>query len=410
MEEKKTPNQDTADAAVNAETKQTKSSKDDQVKMAVKAQKEEKKSAKAKKAEKQAVEKVVPNTEKSVDPKAQVQKAVKPADKKAAQAQKAQAKAAKKAVRAQKAAAKAANRRPKKFRSLQKSQRVAGRCFVYVWFVGFLLFVARPLVQSLQFSFSRVSTTRTGLELQFLGWDNYQKAFVSDAEFIPLLIDTLSIMAMDIVMGVFFSLFIAVLLNRKFRGRGLVRAAFFLPVIIMSGALMSVMSSDMSAQFSGAAGGSGMPLLRTVDFKTMLLQMTNYNPMVEYFTNAMDRIYDVIWKSGVQILLFLSGLQSISPSLYESASIEGCTAWEAFWKITFPMISPIIIVNVVYTVVDSFTDINNKTLEYIQDTAFGTTLDYGYSSALSWIYFAIIAVVLVIVVGLISRKAFYMND
>jgi ABC-type sugar transport system permease subunit len=275
--------------------------------------------------------------------------------------------------------------------------------------IGFLIFVAGPIVQSLQYSFSWVEINQGSLSLRDEGIDNYVYAFTQDSEFTPLLVESLGGMLIDVLLITFFSLFAAVLLNKKFPGRGLMRAAFFLPVIIMSGALISVMNSDVSAQFSGQSGASGMPMLQTVDFKTMLLTLTNNNPVISVLTDAIDRVYQIIWKSGVQILLFLAGLQAISPALYESAQVEGSTGWETFWKITLPMISPIIVLNMVYTVIDSFTDYSNELLQYIQDQAFGSKIDYGYSAALSWIFFVIIIVILVISVGLVSRKAFYMD-
>jgi ABC-type sugar transport system permease subunit len=293
---------------------------------------------------------------------------------------------------------------------LRQRKARAGRIVAYFWLLGFLLFVATPIYQSLVYAFSNVEISLGNVNLTFIGWDNFIKAFTFDATFVPLLIDSLTIIIVDILLITFFSLFVAVMLNRKFKGRAFLRAVFFLPVIITSGALVYVMQSDVSAQFAGASGQQGMPMLQTVDFKTTLLTLTNHNPAVEILTDAIDRVYQIIWKSGVQILLFIAGLQAIPPALYESAEIDGSTAWESFWSITLPIISPIIIINLVYTIIDSFTDYNNALLRYIQDTAFGSMLDFGYSAALSWIFFAVISLLLLLTVGLLSRKVFYMND
>ncbi|MDR1670094.1 MAG: sugar ABC transporter permease [Oscillospiraceae bacterium] len=294
--------------------------------------------------------------------------------------------------------------------ALERRKALTGRIFCYFWVVGFLLFVAVPLVQSLQYAFSKVEISMGSISLFPNGWRNFQTAFTTDAEFLPLLFDSLTVILVDVLLVTFFSLFVAVMLNRKFRGRGLLRAVFFLPVIITSGALIFVMQSDVSAQFAGQTGQAGMPMLQTVDFKQTLLTLTNNNPAVAVLTDAIDRVYQIIWKSGVQILLFIAGLQAISPALYESAEVEGSTGWESFWKITLPMISPIIVINLVYTIIDSFTDYSNTLLRYIQDVAFGTTLDYGYSAALSWIFFGVISAVLALSVGILSRRVFYMND
>jgi len=294
--------------------------------------------------------------------------------------------------------------------ALDRHKARTGRIVVYFWLLGFLLFVANPIIQSLRYAFSGVEITRGNVRLIPLGFSNFIRAFTLDAEFVPLLIDSMLVIIIDVLLVTFFSLFVAVMLNRQFRGRALLRAIFFLPVIITSGALVYVMQSDVSAQFAGAAGQQGMPMLQTIDFKSMLLTLTNNNPAVSVLTNAIDRVYQIIWKSGVQILLFIAGLQAIPPSLYEAAKVEGATGWEIFWQITLPMISPIIVINLVYTIVDSFTDYNNTLLRYIQNVAFGTTLDFGYSAALAWIYFALISLLLVFSVGLLSRKVFYMND
>jgi ABC-type sugar transport system permease subunit len=294
--------------------------------------------------------------------------------------------------------------------SLLRRKANAGRIITYFWLLGFLLFIASPLFESLRYAFSNVEILLGRVNLNPLGFDNFIKAFTLDAEFVPLLIDSVIVIVVDILLVTFFSLFVAVMLNRKFRGRAFLRAVFFLPVIITSGALVFVMQSDISAQFAGAAGQQGMPMLQTVDFKEMLLTLTNNNPAVEVLTDTIDRVYQIIWKSGVQILLFIAGLQAISPALYESAAVEGSTGWESFWKITLPMISPIIVINLVYTIIDSFTDYNNELLRYIQSTAFGSMLDFGYSAALAWIFFAIISIFLFLFVGLLSRRIFYMND
>ncbi|MCL2627330.1 MAG: sugar ABC transporter permease [Oscillospiraceae bacterium] len=293
---------------------------------------------------------------------------------------------------------------------LMRRKARVGRAAAYFWLLGFLLFVATPIYQSIVYAFSKVEISLGNVNLTFIGWDNFIKAFTIDATFVPLLIDSLTVIIIDILLVTFFSLFVAVMLNRKFKGRAFLRAVFFLPVIITSGALVYVMQSDVSAQFAGASGQQGMPMLQTVDFKNLLMTLTNNNPAIEILTDAIDRIYQIIWKSGVQILLFIAGLQAIPPALYESAEIDGSTAWEAFWKITLPIISPIIIINLVYTIIDSFADYNNALLRYIQDAAFGSMLDFGYSAALSWIFFAMISLLLVLTVGLLSRKVFYMND
>jgi ABC-type sugar transport system permease subunit len=125
--------------------------------------------------------------------------------------------------------------------------------------------------------------------------------------------------------------------------------------------------------------------------------------------DMLSRLTIIFWKTGVQILLFLAGLQGISPSLYESARCDGATEWENFWKITLPMISPVILLNLIYTLVDSFTDINNRMMTYIKDTAF-IKIQMGYASAMGWIYFLFIFVLLILVFVLTRRLVFYTGE
>ena len=128
--------------------------------------------------------------------------------------------------------------------------------------------------------------------------------------------------------------------------------------------------------------------------------------LVLYVIAAIDQIYDIIISSGVQILIFLAGLQTISPSLYEASNIEGATGWENFWKITFPMVSPLILVNILYSVIDNFTHPANQVMQMIRDIAFFRN-EYGLSATLAWIYFLVIFVILTIVMWVISRNVFY---
>jgi ABC-type sugar transport system permease subunit len=301
----------------------------------------------------------------------------------------------------------------KKLKSLSEKQAQVGRLFVYPWLIGFLIFFAHPFIQSLIFAFSELDVSPSGLKLKYIGLRNFIKALQEDPNFIQYLTTEITNMIVNIPLILMFSLFIAVLLNQKFKGRALIRAIFFLPVVVMSGALLYVLESNSLEQFNiGAQAGmvmSNSPFVRGIDFRMILMQVTGNIPIIQPLIHAIDRIYEIIWKSGVQILIFLAGLQSIPSSLYEVADIEGATFWESFWKITFPMISPIILVNVVYTIIDSFTDYSNDVLRYILEVSF-RKLQHGYSSAIAWLYFLIIGIVLIIVISIISKRVFYMGD
>lgn len=300
----------------------------------------------------------------------------------------------------------------KKNFSLEKKRALWGRLFVYPWLIGFIVFLLVPFFQSLSYSFNAITVTRAGLKLDFVGWANFQKALTLDPTFIPTLLATMKATASEVPLILFFSLFIAVLINQPFKGRTLVRSIFFLPVIITSGALLSIIGADIATNMGGgAAGGAsgGMPMLQAINFENIFNSISLSPKLIKLLTGIIDSIYIIIWKSGVQIVIFLAGLQSISKSLYECASVEGATAWESFWKITFPMISPIMLVNTVYTLIESFTDSSNGTLKYIL-TVIYENVDYGFSAAMAWIYFLCILIALGIIVFFMSRKVFYVND
>jgi len=304
-------------------------------------------------------------------------------------------------------------RKNKKVKTLAQRQARTGRLFVYPWLIGFLIFFAWPFIQSIIFAFSELDVSPDGYKVVFVGFRNFIKAIREDPTFIQYLTTEVGNILVDIPLIIMFALFIAILLNQKFRGRALVRAIFFLPVVVMSGALLYVLESNSLEQFNiGAQAGmalSNSPFVQGIDFRAFLIRITGNIPFILPIIDAIDRIYEIIWKSGVQILIFLAGLQSIPSSLYEVASVEGATAWETFWKVTLPMISPIILVNVVYTVIDSFTDYSNSVLRYILDVAFGR-LQHGYSAAIAWLYFLIIGILLLVVIWIISKRVFYMNE
>ncbi|REK74789.1 carbohydrate ABC transporter permease [Paenibacillus paeoniae] len=282
-----------------------------------------------------------------------------------------------------------------------------GILFLAPWLIGFILLFALPIGESLRYSLSQLEMTTEGMSMNFIGFDNFQAAFTQHPSYNRVLTEAVIDMVVNVPLIIFFSLFSATLLNQKFRGRGLARAIFFLPVILASGALLGVEGGDILQnvmQSANSQQGDSMSLLKSFELERMLIESGANESIVSYLTDAVNRIYEIISRSGVQILIFLAGLQSISPSLYEAAKIEGATGYEAFWKITFPMISPLILTNVIYTVIDAFSSSQMTVL--IQDTAF-RTFQFGLSSAMSWIYFLCISIILFIMYSLISRKVFY---
>lgn len=290
--------------------------------------------------------------------------------------------------------------------SLHEKRALWGWVFIAPWIIGFAFFFMFPLIQSLIYSFSELTLTTTGMTLEFNGLANYIEALTVNVDFNRTLIEVVVNMLVNVPLIVIFSLFVAVLLNQQFKGRMLARAVFFLPVILASGAIYSIESGDFLQNLIAGAGGedAAQTGFRSFQLELLLLDAGINEYIVEYLTGAVDRIYEIVSASGVQILIFLAGLQSISPQLYEVAKIEGATGYEAFWKITFPLISPLILTNIIYSIIDSFTDNDMTTL--LQETAFDQ-FNFGLSGAMGWMYFLVITIILLISTYFVSRKVFY---
>lgn len=305
------------------------------------------------------------------------------------------------------------NKKKKKM-SLSKKHGLMGYLFIMPWLIGFIWFYLRSLFMSVEFSFSNLTVNPGGgYSLEFVGLQNYIYAFRAHATYKQVLTTSIGNMLIDVPLITFFSLFMAMLLNRKFKGRTLVRAIFFLPVILNSGAIVDAMAlartmmsggiSSASAEMAQAASGSGVGVMYYVE---MFGSLGIPEIVLEYLAGAVSRISDIINASGVQIIIFIAALQSIPGSMYEVAKIEGATAYETFWKVTFPMIMPHIITNVVYTVVDSF--VQSDVVELAYDTAF-TEMNYGLSSVFSLVSTVITCLILVLVCGAIQKRTFYYN-
>jgi len=281
-----------------------------------------------------------------------------------------------------------------------------GSLYVFPWLLGFVFFFAVPIVLSFRYSLSRIDASAEGMSIQFVGLANYREALLVNPNFNRTLAESVTNMVVNVPLIIIFSLFLAVLLNQKFVGRALARAIFFLPVILASGIIANLESSSLvqAVMNQNASSGGPIHMLRSFELERMMLEVGVSETIVEYLTGAVDRIYQIISESGVQILIFLAGIQTISPQLYEAAKIEGATGYEAFWKITFPMVSPLILVNVIYTIIDSFS--RNAMTDLIITTGFNN-FNFGLSSAMAWIYFAIIMLILLVTTYFVSRRVFY---
>jgi len=298
---------------------------------------------------------------------------------------------------------------------MKTRRAVNGWLFILPWFIGFALFYVRSLYQTIQFSLNELTVLPAGgYELDFVGLKNYITAFTGHGTFKQTLTTSLMNMVVDVPLIIFFSLFVAMLLNRKMKCRGLVRAIFFLPVLMNSEAISGTL--EFAAQMmAGGLNGTSAEMAEAASsgsavnmayFVALFGEIALPTTVLDYIVGAVGRISDIIQASGVQIVLFIAALQSIQPSMYEVAKIEGATGYETFWKVTFPMVMPHIITNTIYTLVDAFSQSEVVNLAYT--TAF-TESNYGLSSAFSVISTLITCTVLALVVYFMSKKTFYYN-
>lgn len=299
------------------------------------------------------------------------------------------------------------SKKKKRRLSLTSKRAMMGYVFVSPYIIGLIAFFMIPIIQSFIFSMNRFEVVQDGYTLIPNGFEYYHRALFVHPDFTRNLVESIIDMVANVPLIIIFSFFAANLLNQKFRGRAMARAIFFLPVILMSGVMRTVDSGDLLQSSLGLTQtNTSQGSFQAIELARILFQ-TRLDPrFIDYIISAVNRIYEIVSASGVQILVFLAGLQSIPPSLFEASNIEGATGWENFWKITFPMVSPLILVNTVYTVIDTLTNSSNTVMELIQNIAFSQN-NYGFSAAMSWIYFASIMVVVLIITGIISRSVYY---
>jgi ABC-type sugar transport system permease subunit len=302
----------------------------------------------------------------------------------------------------------------RKVASLDKKKARAGWVFVLPFVIGFVLVYLPIIWNSIFMSFHSLHiVTGGGYTLEFVGLENYSDALFEDPLFVQTLITGMKELLFDVPAILIFSLFMAVLLNQKMAGRAVFRAIFFIPVILSTGIMESIEGQNIlgtmmegSDSIDGSEQSAASEIVSVMDIERLFYSMKIGKELVEYVVKMINEIYDIVNRSGVQMLIFLAGLQSISPAIYEACRIDGCTAWETFWKITFPMISPMILVNGIYTIIDSFTTDSNSVMKYINSVYQGSD-GQVLSSAMAWMYFIIVMLMLAVAAGLFSAFVFY---
>ena len=278
----------------------------------------------------------------------------------------------------------------KKPKSIERLHSRNGFLFTLPWLIGFLLFFCKPILQSILFAFSRVTLTTEGFSLEFLGLDNFAYALYRSPEYMDKFMQSMKNFVSQTPVILVLSLVIGVMLNAKFKGKTLFRAIYFIPVIIATGVVMEYIGADATMEAMRDSGGadalmnsySGM----YIDFGKIFSGMGLPDQITVTIIGYANDIYDLIWNCGVQIILFISGLQSIPEQLYEVSKVEGATKWEEFWKITIPMLGNTIVLVIVFTAIEFCVSTENPVVRQ----AYTMLLDnqiYGQSSAMMWIYF-----------------------
>lgn len=319
---------------------------------------------------------------------------------------------AEEAIKAEVTAASAAETpavKPVKRRRLtyEKRKHLYGYGFISIWMIGTLFFFLIPLVKSFWYSFNEVSIGEGKMMTSWAGLAKYDFVLNADPNYTSFLKDTLIETLWKTPLVLIFSLFIAVILNQEFKGRTLSRAIFFLPVIIATGPVYKIISGDMNS--TGNTGAAQFSTMFSTDLVGQLLQFLGIygisDQMSTMISTVADNIFGIVWASGIQILLFLGALQNIPPSAKEAAQIEGATSWEFFWKITLPYVSPFILANLIFTVIDSFTSPTNTVMGRI--LAMKEEWKFGEASAMAWIYFMIVLAAIGLVTLIVNKFIYY---
>ena len=304
----------------------------------------------------------------------------------------------------------------RKIASLDKRKSRIGWYFVLPFLIGFVLVYLPIIFDSVKLSFFHISILQGGgYELIPVGFENYRYALTEDPNFVQTLIAGIKELCFDVPAIIIFSLFMAVLLNQKMMGRAVFRAIFFIPVILATGIMQTVEAQNILGSYMEEAGGiddgsgssAATEIVSAVDIERLFSNMKIGNGLMTTAVTWINDIYDIVNRSGVQMLIFLSALQSISPAIYEACRIDGATAWETFWKITFPMISPMILVNGVYTIVDAFTTQSNTVMTFIKGIKSSAADGDVVASAMSWMYFLIVIAIVSVVALVFSSYVFY---
>ena len=293
------------------------------------------------------------------------------------------------------------NKRP----SLEAKRVKVGYLFTLPFIIGAAVAIVYPITVSVIYSFADITANASGYNIKFVGLGNYNNIFNIDPTFKRILLNTLKSTALNVPVVIIFSFFLASVLNTEFKGRGMARTVLFLPMILNSNLVKSILSGDAvmgsvtekssadTAQISGAFEG----FLSKLDIGT---------GVTDLLVSSVDNITNILAMSVIPIIIMLAGLQSVSKSVYEASYVEGATKWEVFWKISLPIVSPMILVSVIYCIIDSFTSVDNAVIEKVKAVSF-TSLEFGLGSAMAWSYLLIVLAIVALVYLAVNRFVSY---
>lgn len=293
------------------------------------------------------------------------------------------------------------NKRP----SLEAKRVKVGYLFTLPFIIGAAVAIVYPIIVSVIYSFADITANASGYNIKFVGLGNYNNIFNIDPTFKRILLNTLKSTALNVPVVIIFSFFLASVLNTEFKGRGMARTVLFLPMILNSNLVKSILSGDAvmgsvtekssadTAQISGAFEG----FLSKLDIGT---------GVTDLLVSSVDNITNILAMSVIPIIIMLAGLQSVSKSVYEASYVEGATKWEVFWKISLPIVSPMILVSVIYCIIDSFTSVDNAVIEKVKAVSF-TDLEFGLGTAMAWSYLLIVLAIVALVYLAVNRFVSY---
>lgn len=290
--------------------------------------------------------------------------------------------------------------------SLEAKRVKYGYFFTLPFIIGAVVSIIYPVIISVIYSFSDITAHPGGYTVTPVGFANYHQIFFVDPDFNRTLLNTLKTTAVNVPVVIIFSFFLASVLNTEFKGRGAARTILFLPMILNSNLVRGIIAQD-SVMSSLADKSSADASQISGAFEAFLSRFDVGTGITDLLVSSVDNISNILAMSVIPIIIMLAGLQSVSSSVYEASYVEGATKWEVFWKISLPIVSPMILVSVIYCIIDSFTSMDNAVIATVKNQSFGSDLEFGIGSAMAWSYMLIILVIVAVVYLIVNKYVSY---